>query len=65
MDIPLAQNYRGIRNGFKGYRRKSSTFNRKAGVEELSALFVNGCYFLDKMLVTSSNDASLKDKDLN
>lgn len=38
MDIPLAQNHIGIRSGFKGYRRKSSTFNRKADVEGLSML---------------------------
>ena len=39
MDIPLAQNYIEILKGFKGYKRKSSTFNRKADVDELFALY--------------------------
>ena len=37
MDIPLATNNIGIRNGFKGYTRKSSTFCPTAGVGGLSA----------------------------
>lgn len=37
MDIPLATNDIGIRNGFKGYRRKSSTFCPPADVGGLSA----------------------------
>ncbi len=60
MDIPLAQNYIGIRTGFKGYTRKSSTFNRKADVDGLSAYLPMDIFF--KILVTSLNDASLKDK---
>ena len=39
MEVPLALYDIGIRIGFKGCRRKSSTFNRKAGVEGLSALY--------------------------
>ena len=39
MDVPLALNHIGIFNRFKGYRRKSSTFNQKADVEGLSALY--------------------------
>ena len=38
MDIPLVHNDIGIPTGFKGYKRKSSTFNRKADVVGLSAL---------------------------
>lgn len=38
MDVPLALNDIGIRLGLKGYTRKSSTFNRKAGVDGLSTL---------------------------
>lgn len=48
MDIPLAQNHIGILSGFKGYLRKSSTFNRKADVEGLSVYIdnlVRGGYF--------------------
>ena len=39
MDVPLALNHIGICNRFKGYRRNSSTFHRKADVEGLSALY--------------------------
>lgn len=39
MDIPLAQNYIGIRIGFKGYKRKSSTFSHQADVDGLFALY--------------------------
>jgi len=39
MDVPLALNHIGIRTGFKGYRRKSSTFNRKADVDGLFAFY--------------------------
>ena len=39
MEVPIALNDIGIRTGFKGYTRKSSTFNRKADVEGLSALY--------------------------
>ena len=39
MDVPLAQNYIGIRHGLKGDTRKSSAFNRKADVEGLSAFY--------------------------
>lgn len=39
MDIPLEQNHIGIRHGFEGYKRKSSTFNQKADVVGLSAFF--------------------------
>lgn len=38
MDIPLATNDIGIQYGFKGYRRKSSTFCTTTGVDGLSAL---------------------------
>lgn len=37
MDVPLALNDIGIRNGLKG-NRKSSTFSEKTGVVGLSAL---------------------------
>lgn len=40
MDVPLALDHIEIRNGFKEYKRKSSTFNRKADVEGLSALYI-------------------------
>lgn len=36
MDVPLALNDIGIRYGFKGYKRKSSTFSHKAVVEGFS-----------------------------
>lgn len=39
MDIPLAQNYIGIRTWFKGYRRKSSTFSHQTDVDGLFALY--------------------------
>ena len=38
MDVPLAINDIRIQHGFQGYTRKSSTFNRKAGVGGLSIL---------------------------
>jgi len=38
MDIPLATHIIGIWQGFKGYRRKSSTFRLQADVGGLSAL---------------------------
>ena len=38
MDVPLALNDIGIRNGLKGYTRKSSTFCQQTGVVGLSAL---------------------------
>ena len=38
MDVLLALNDISICNGLKGYKRKSSTFSRKAGVVGLSAL---------------------------
>ena len=37
MDVPLAHNDIGIRNGLKG-KRKSSTFSHKTDVGGLSAL---------------------------
>lgn len=37
MDVPLATNDIGIQQGFKGYRRKSSTFCQTADVDWLSA----------------------------
>lgn len=37
MDIPLATINIGIRNGFKGYTRESSTFRLQADVDGLSA----------------------------
>ena len=37
MDVPLAINDIGIRNGLKGYKRKSSTFSQQADVVGLSA----------------------------
>ena len=40
MDVPLALNDIGIRYGFKGYKRKSSTFSHKAVVDELSAFLM-------------------------
>lgn len=40
MDVPLAINDIGIRNGLKG-NRKSSTFSHKADVVGLSALIEN------------------------
>lgn len=48
MDVPLELNHIGIHSGFKGYRRKSSTFNRKADVVGLSVFIdnlVRGGYF--------------------
>jgi len=48
MDVPLALNHIEIRTGFKGYLRKSSTFNRKADAEGLSVYIdnlVRGGYF--------------------
>lgn len=39
MDIPLAQNHIGIRSGFKGYRRKSSTLSHQTDVDGLFALY--------------------------
>lgn len=38
MDVPLAINDIGIRQGLKGYKRKSSTFSQITGVVGLSAL---------------------------
>lgn len=38
MDVPLATNDIGIRNGFKGYTRESSTFRLQADVDGLSVL---------------------------
>ena len=37
MDVPLALNDIGIRNGLKGYKEKSSTFSHKTVVDGLSA----------------------------
>ena len=37
MDVPLALYFIRIITGVKGYRRKSSTYNRKADVDGLSA----------------------------
>ena len=37
MDVPLALNDIGIRSGFKGYTRKSSTFSLQTDVVGLSA----------------------------
>ena len=48
MDIPLAQNHIGIRTGFKGYTRKSSTFSLQTDVVGLSVFIdnlVRGGYF--------------------
>ena len=39
MDVPLATNYTGIPQGFKGSKRKSSTFCQKADADGLSALY--------------------------
>ena len=39
MDVPLVLNHIEIRTGFKGYKRKSSTFNRKADVEGIFVLY--------------------------
>ena len=60
MDIPLAQNHIGIRTGFKGYRRKSSTFSHQADVDGLFVLYGDEKNY--QVLVTSTNIASLKDK---
>ena len=38
MDVPLALNDIGICYGFKGYKRKSSTFSLQTDVVGLSAL---------------------------
>ena len=48
MDVPLALNHIEIRIRFKGYRRKSSTSNRKTDVEGLSELNI----ILSPILVT-------------
>lgn len=40
MDVPHAANHIGICNGFKGYRRKSSTFCQQADVDGLSAFYL-------------------------
>lgn len=37
MDVPIALNSIGIRNGLKGYKGKSSTFSQKTVVNGLSA----------------------------
>ena len=47
MDVPLAINDIGIRNGLKG-NRKSSTFSEKTGVGGLSAL--NASFIADYMV---------------
>lgn len=52
MDVPLAQNHIGIRSGFKGYRRKSSTFSHQADVDGLFALY--GDSKNHQVLVTST-----------
>ena len=39
MDIPLALNHIGIHSGFKGYRRKSSTFCHQTGVVGLFGFY--------------------------
>lgn len=39
MDVPLATNNIGIQHGFKGYRRKSSTFCQMADVGGLFVFF--------------------------
>ena len=43
MDVPLALNNIGIRNGLKGYTRKSSTFGHQTDVGGLSALLGKNC----------------------
>lgn len=40
MDASLALNHIGIRNGFKGFKRKSSTFSLQTDVVGLSAFLV-------------------------
>ena len=40
MDVPLAHDYIGIQNRFKGYRRKSSTFSHQADVVGLSVFCI-------------------------
>ena len=39
MDVPLALNNIGIRNGLKGYKRKSSTFSQQADVDGFFAFY--------------------------
>jgi len=50
MDVPLALNNIEVRYGFKGYKRKSSTFSPKTDVVGLSA-YLSMIFF--KILVTS------------
>lgn len=45
MDVPLALNDIGIRNGLKGRKRKSSTYSKKTGVVGLSALYMASIIF--------------------
>ena len=48
MDVPLELKDIGIRHGFKGYKRKSSTFSPKTDVVGLSAfidIWAQGGYF--------------------
>ena len=40
MDVPLALNDIGIRSGFKGYKRKSSTFCHQADVVGLFVYYI-------------------------
>ena len=40
MDVPLALNHIGIRNGFEGYKGKSSTFSKTTDGDGLSVLYL-------------------------
>ena len=53
MDIPLATINIGIQHGFKGYRRKSSTFRLQADVGGLSAFMKTFLKKNFKILVTA------------
>jgi len=44
MDVPLALNDIGIRQGLKGYERNFSTIRHKSGVVELPAFIMNLCH---------------------
>jgi hypothetical protein len=53
MDVPLATNDIRILQGFKGYRRKSSTFRLLADVDGLSAFIETFFENNFKILVTA------------
>ena len=56
MDVPLALNDIGIRNGLKGRKRKSSTYYHQTGVVGFSALKPTGIYSRLSTDIEQSNE---------